>query len=95
VRCGWRSAPRIEGRPLDLNARAVANACAIARGAILTGHFFIIARCWGKAVQPHSGEDGGDIHVIIRHIVDTTGDTEPVLIDEPALIEHEPDRGSR
>ena len=37
---------------------------------------------WGKAVQPHEGSDGGDIHVIIRQIV---SHEEP-----PLLIEHEP-----
>jgi hypothetical protein len=50
----------------------------------------LLDRGWGKALQPHAGDGGnGNIQVIIRHLVDTTGDTEPVL------IEHEPDRGSR
>jgi len=39
---------------------------------------------WGKAVQPHEGSDGGDIHVIIRQIV--SHDKE----EPPLLIEHEP-----
>jgi hypothetical protein len=41
----------------------------------------LLDRGWGRALQVHSGEDGGDIQVVIRHIVDTTGDTEPVLIE--------------
>jgi hypothetical protein len=47
-------------------------------------------RGWGKALQPHVGDDGGgSIQVIIRKI------TETVEENDPKLIEHEPDRGSR
>ena len=52
----------------------------------------LLDRGWGKALQPHVADDGnGNLQVIIRHIV------EPVLREEaePALIEHEPDRGLR
>jgi hypothetical protein len=49
----------------------------------------LLDRGWGKAAQVHSGEDGGSIRVVIRQIIDVTGEAEPVL------IEHEPDRGSR
>ena len=38
-------------------------------------------RGWGKPPQVHSGEDGGDIRVIIRQIIDVTGEAEPVLIE--------------
>jgi hypothetical protein len=49
----------------------------------------LLDRGWGRAPQLLSGEDGGGIQVIIRQIVDVTGEAEPVL------IEHEPDRRSR
>jgi hypothetical protein len=49
----------------------------------------LLDRGWGRAPQVHNSEDGGSIQVIIRQIVDVTGEAEPVL------IEHEPDRGSR
>jgi hypothetical protein len=46
-------------------------------------------RGWGKAIQPHVGDDShGNLQVIIRHIVDTIADTEQ-------LIDLTPDRGSR
>ena len=44
----------------------------------------LLDRGWGKAIQPHTGEESGDIHVVIRQILDS-GDKE-----EPLLIEHEP-----
>ena len=43
----------------------------------------LLDRGWGKAPQAHVGEDGGDIHVVIRQILDG-GDKE-----EPLLLEHE------
>jgi len=30
----------------------------------------LLDRGWGKAPQPHSGEDGGDIRITIRQIVE-------------------------
>ncbi|HET9583972.1 MAG TPA: hypothetical protein VFP38_07975 [Bradyrhizobium sp.] len=30
----------------------------------------LLDRGWGKPAQPHAGEDGQDIHVTIREIVD-------------------------
>jgi len=48
----------------------------------------LLDRGWGRPPQVHSGEDGGDLRITIRQIVDITGDTE-------RLIEHEPDRRSR
>ena len=33
----------------------------------------LLDRGWGKAVQPHTGEDGNDIRVTIRQITETTG----------------------
>jgi hypothetical protein len=43
----------------------------------------LLDRGWGKPNQPHGGEDGGDIRVTIRQIVEG-GDKE-----EPMLLEHE------
>ena len=40
-------------------------------------------RGWGRAPQVHSGEDGGDITITIRQILES-GDKE-----EPLLLEHE------
>ena len=45
----------------------------------------LLDRGWGKPIQPHTGEDGGDIHVVIRQIIDSDVETEP----DPLLIEHE------
>jgi hypothetical protein len=42
----------------------------------------LLDRGWGKAIQPHAGEDGGEIHVVIRQIIDSAE-------AEPLLIEHE------
>jgi hypothetical protein len=39
----------------------------------------LLDRGWGKPAQSYNGEDGGDIHVVIRQIVDVTGEAEPVL----------------
>jgi hypothetical protein len=41
----------------------------------------LLYRGWGKAIQPHTGEDGGDIHVVIRQIIDSAGESEPLLIE--------------
>ncbi len=63
------------------------NAPPAARVAAVTALF---DRGWGKALQPHVGDDGkGSIQVIIRQIIDINEENEPVL------IEHEPDRRSR
>jgi len=40
----------------------------------------LLDRGWGKAIQPHTGEDSGDIRVVIRQIIDVTGQAAPVLI---------------
>jgi hypothetical protein len=45
----------------------------------------LLERGWGRAAQVHSDADGGPIRVIIRQIVDITGETK----SEPALIEHD------
>jgi hypothetical protein len=42
----------------------------------------LLDRGWGKAIQPHTGEESGDIRVVIRQIVD-------VEKSEPLLIEHD------
>ena len=30
----------------------------------------LLDRGWGKAIQPHTGEEGGDIRIVIRQISD-------------------------
>jgi hypothetical protein len=45
----------------------------------------LLDRGWGRAAQVHSDADGGPIRVIIRQIVDITGETR----SDPALIEHD------
>jgi hypothetical protein len=38
----------------------------------------LLDRGWGRAAQAHTGEDGGDIRVVIRQIVEGTDvDVEP------------------
>jgi hypothetical protein len=44
----------------------------------------LLDRGWGKAIQPHTGEDGGDIHVVIRQIIDSADESEPLLIEHEA-----------
>ena len=41
----------------------------------------LLDRGWGKAPQQHVGADGGDIHVIIRQIIETTTETELPLLE--------------
>ena len=41
----------------------------------------LLDRGWGKAIQPHTGEEGGDIRVVIRQIIDSTEESEPLLIE--------------
>ena len=42
----------------------------------------LLDRGWGKAIQPHAGDDGnGRIQVVIRQLIDVTGEAEPVLIE--------------
>jgi hypothetical protein len=45
----------------------------------------LLERGWGRAAQVHSDADGGPIQVIIRQIVDVTGETR----SEPVPIEHD------
>jgi hypothetical protein len=44
----------------------------------------LLDRGWGKAIQPHINEDGGDIHVVIRQIIDSAEESEPLLIEHEA-----------
>jgi hypothetical protein len=48
----------------------------------------LLDRGWGRAPVQITGEDGGDLRIVIRQI-DSAEESEPLL------IEHEPDRGSR
>jgi hypothetical protein len=41
----------------------------------------LLDRGWGKAIQPHTGEDGGHIRVVIRQIIDSAEESEPLLIE--------------
>ena len=41
----------------------------------------LLDRGWGKAIQPHTGEDGGDVHVVIRQIIDSAEEPEPLLME--------------
>src|SRR6478735_4455577 len=45
----------------------------------------LLDRGWGRAAQVHSDADGGPIRIILRQIVDITGETRT----EPALIGHD------
>ena len=38
-------------------------------------------RGWGRPEQSHVGLDGGGIKVVIRQIIDVTGEAAPVLIE--------------
>ena len=46
----------------------------------------LLDRGWGRADIVHAGPDGGAIQVIIRQVIDITGETrsEPVLIEQSA-----------
>jgi hypothetical protein len=41
----------------------------------------LLDRGWGKAVQPHTGEESGNICVTIRQIIDSAEESEPLLIE--------------
>jgi len=44
----------------------------------------LLDRGWGKAPQQLVGEDGGDIKIIIRQIIETA-----TVSDDPLVIEHD------
>jgi len=46
----------------------------------------LLDRGWGKALQPHTGEEGGAITVVIRQLGDI------IQEDDTKLIEHETPR---
>jgi hypothetical protein len=54
---------------------------AVPAAARLSAAQALLDRGWGRAPQVLSGEDGGGIQVIIRQIIDVTGEAEPVLIE--------------
>ena len=41
----------------------------------------LLDRGWGKPAQAHTGEEGGDIRVVIRQIIDSAEEPEPLLIE--------------
>src|SRR3954449_7616917 len=56
---------------------------ASARVAAVTALF---DRGWGRPNQQHTGADGGDITVVIRHIIDVVGTDKK---ESSLLLEHE------
>ena len=40
----------------------------------------------GKAIQPHTGKEGGDIKIVIRQIIDSAEEPEPLLIEHETQI---------
>jgi hypothetical protein len=48
----------------------------------------LLDRGWGKAPQQLVGEDGGDIRIVIRQIIENVAQT---VDDDPKLIEHDDD----
>ena len=48
----------------------------------------LLDRGWGKALQPDVGDGGnGSITVVIRQIVDVTGEATPVLIEHDGVCD--------
>lgn len=45
----------------------------------------LLDRGWGRPIQPHTDEDGGPIRVIIRQIINSGSEAEPLLIEHEAL----------
>jgi hypothetical protein len=45
----------------------------------------LLDRGWGKAPQVHSGEDGGNVQVIIRQIIGSDDKGEPLLLEHETL----------
>src|SRR5437588_9384696 len=82
----FNDALRIALRGDPLRLRRIADKLAtLAEGGDLGAIREVADRLDGKPLQAHKGEDGGDITVVIRQIIDVVGDKE-----EPSLlIEHE------
>ena len=40
----------------------------------------LLDRGWGRAEQVHSGPDGGDIQVVIRHIMENHSETNEIVV---------------
>ena len=53
-------------------------------GARVAAATALLDRGWGKAPQQLTGEDGGDIKIIIRQIIETA-----TVSDDPLVIEHD------
>ena len=53
-------------------------------GARVAAASALLDRGWGKAPQQLVGEDGGDIKIIIRQIIETA-----TVSDDPLVIEHD------
>jgi hypothetical protein len=46
----------------------------------------LLDRGWGRSAQVHSDADGGPIQIMLRELIDVTGQSEPLV------IEHSDDR---
>ena len=44
----------------------------------------LLDRGWGKPPQAHTGEEGGEIRVVIRQIIDSAEESEPLLVEHEA-----------
>ena len=75
----------LRGDPLQLR-RIAEKLATLAEGGDLGAIREVADRLDGKPLQAHSGEDGGDITVVIRQIIDVVGGDK----EEPSLLlEHE------
>jgi hypothetical protein len=50
----------------------------------VTAAGMLLDRGWGRAPQEHTGPGGGDISVVIRHIIDSVDETEMKTIEHDA-----------
>ena len=62
----------------------VANSKGAQAGARVAAASAILDRGWGKAPQQLVGEDGGDIKIVIRQIIETATQS-----DDPLVIDHD------
>jgi hypothetical protein len=66
----------------SLTATILASSTTAPAAARVSAANAMLDRGWDRAPQVHSGEDGGDIRIVIRQIVSEE--------EEPLLLEHEP-----
>src|SRR6267154_1975956 len=86
-----KSMPDVRSLARSYTALAVNTLAGIARSpkcppaARVTAAIALLDRGYGKPLQDHTGENGGEIHVTIRHIASPVGEPR-----ETKTIEHEP-----